>query len=141
MSKKKLDTSIISEQLEQEKFAVARFAGPVRVSPTPNERLTKPKKKQSIKESKHASTIASEHDSMIESIRKVVKSTGKEVAYVRLTEEEKSQLADIVYTYKRQKVKTSENELIRIAVNSMLEEYQANGKESTLAKVIDRLIA
>jgi hypothetical protein len=50
-------------------------------------------------------------------------------------------LADIVYTYKRQGVKTSENEINRIAINFLIEDYAKNGKESVLAKVIEALNA
>jgi hypothetical protein len=88
-----------------------------------------------------ASTLASYPDSVIEAIRKAVKHTGREVTFVRLTPEEKGQLADIVYTYKRQGVKTSENEISRIAISYLLADYKANGQESILAKVIASLLA
>jgi hypothetical protein len=88
-----------------------------------------------------ASTLARYHDSLIDTIRKAVKHTGREVTFVRLTPEEKRQLADIVYTYKRQGVKTSENEISRIAMSYLLEDYKANGQESILAKVIASLLA
>ena len=93
------------------------------------------------KEHKHASVLARDQDSMIETIRKTVKSLGKEVAFTRVTPEEKGRLADIVYTYKRQGVKTSENEINRIAINFLIEDYTKNGKESVLAKVIEALNA
>jgi hypothetical protein len=88
-----------------------------------------------------ASTLASYHDSLIDTIRKAVKHTGREVTFVRLTPEEKGQLADIVYTYKRHGVKTSENEISRIAINYLLEDYKAKSQESILAKVIASLLA
>jgi hypothetical protein len=93
------------------------------------------------KEHKHASVLGRNQDSMIETIRKTVKSLGKEVAFTRVTPEEKGRLADIVYTYKRQGVKTSENEINRIAINFLIEDYTKNGKESVLAKVIEALNA
>src|SRR3712207_804716 len=74
-----------------------------------------------------ASSLASYHASMIERIRKAVRSQEKEVSFIRLTEEEKNALADIVYTYKRQKTKTSENEINRIAINFLIADYQENG--------------
>src|SRR5437016_1254313 len=43
-----------------------------------------------------ASTLARYRASTIETIRKAVKQTGREVTFVRLTPEEKAQLADIV---------------------------------------------
>jgi len=66
---------------------------------------------------------------------------GKEVSFVRLSPEEKGELAEIVYTYKRQGRKTSENEINRIAVNFIVEDYKANGAQSILARVIDALLA
>lgn len=91
-------------------------------------------------ESNHASTLASTLED-IEHIRKAVKEVGREVTFVRLTREEKQQLADIVYTYKRQGVKTSENEVGRIAINALLIDYQTHGEESILAKVLAALLA
>ena len=93
------------------------------------------------KESNPASTLASNHDSMIETIRKTVKSLGSKVSFTRVTPGEKARLADIVYTYKRQGIKTSENEINRIAINFLIEDYNKNGKESVLAQVIDALNA
>lgn len=91
--------------------------------------------------SKHASTLAGYQKALIEVIRKTVKDPGKEVTFVRLTLEEKRQLADITYTYKRQGIKTSENEIGRIAMSYLLEDYKANGQASLLAKVIAALRA
>jgi len=78
---------------------------------------------------------------IIEAIRKIVKHPGREVSFVRLSPEEKGKLADIVYTYKRQGVKTTENEINRIAVNFLLADYYATGEESILAQVIVALRA
>ena len=78
---------------------------------------------------------------LVETIRKNVKRLGKESTVYRFTPEEKSALADIVYTYKRNGVRTSENEVIRIAMNWLLENYQTDGKNSILARVLDKLNA
>ncbi len=88
-----------------------------------------------------ASTLAQVPDEAIGAIRRAVKVPGKEVSFVRLTAEEKAQLADIVYTYKRQGKKTTENEINRIAVNYMVQDYKANGEQSVLARVIAALLA
>jgi len=61
-----------------------------------------PTKKALKKESYRASMLASKQDSMIETIRKIVKSLGTKVSFTRITPEEKGKLEDIVYTYKRQ---------------------------------------
>jgi hypothetical protein len=63
------------------------------------------------------------------------------VSFTRVTPEEKARLADIIYTYKRQGVKTSENEINRIAMNFLIEDFHKNGKESVLAQVIEVLNA
>ncbi len=88
----------------------------------------------------HASRQASTSD-VTETIRKVVKRTGREVSFVRLSAEEKGRLADIVYIYKRQGIKTSENEINRIAINLLLKDYDTNGHESVLARVLSALQA
>jgi hypothetical protein len=86
-----------------------------------------------------ASTLSLSAES-IESIRKIVKNPGKEeVLYVRLSKEEKDKLADVSYTYKRQGIRTSDNELVRVAINTLIEDYKANGERSLLAIIISSL--
>lgn len=92
-------------------------------------------------EPEQASTIASTQANVIESIRKVVKDTGKDVAYVRLTSAEKRRLEDAVDAFRRLDAKTSENEILRIALGWLLEDYQARAQSSVLAKVIEALNA
>ena len=60
---------------------------------------------------------------MIEAVRKAVKHIGKEPATQRLTLEEKQALDDIEYSYKRQGIKTSGNEIIRIATNCIVRDF------------------
>lgn len=95
----------------------------------------------SIPASNHASTLARQPD-IIEIIRKIVKTPAKEeVLYVRVTKEEKNQLGDIEYTFDRQGIETSANELGRIAVNFLIADYKANGENSILVKVLAALHA
>jgi hypothetical protein len=82
-----------------------------------------------------------EQAELIETIRKNVKPVGKEATFCRFTPEEKSALGDVVYTYKRNGIRTSENEIVRVAVNWLLENYHTDGKNSVLAQVIDKLNA
>jgi len=74
-------------------------------------------------------------------VRRAVKRLGKEAATYRFTQEEKRALADIVYVYKGRGIKTSENEVTRISLNYLLEDYRQNGKDSLLAQIIERLNA
>jgi hypothetical protein len=46
---------------------------------------------------------------------------------------------DIEYTYRRQGIRTSGNEIIRIATNYLIEEYKLNGEGSILAKMLRRV--
>ena len=87
----------------------------------------------------HETTIPSSEEEMIEAVRKAVKQIGKEPATQRLTLEEKQALDDIEYSYKRQGIKTSGNEIIRIATNYIVRDYRKNGEHSILAKVLHRL--
>jgi hypothetical protein len=95
----------------------------------------------------HDTTVSSNRDTtqpsqemdIFEVVRKAVKQIGKEAATHRFTLEEKNLLADIEYTYKRRGVRTSENEVTRIAINYIIEEYRQNGEESILAKILKRL--
>ncbi len=86
-------------------------------------------------------TTSRYHDRLIEDIRKAVKVVGREPGTIRLTEQEKSQLTDIIYTLGRQGTRTSENEVYRIAINYLLEDWREHGKESMLARVLAALNA
>jgi hypothetical protein len=88
-----------------------------------------------------ASTLASYRHGLIESIRKTVKVPGREVSFIRLSPGEKTQLTDIVYAFKRRGRRTTETEINRIAVNFIIDDYQANGERSLLAKVLEALQA
>ena len=87
----------------------------------------------------HDTTVSRYHDTIIELVRKAVKELGKEAATHRFTLEEKKELADIIYTFKSKGVKTSENEITRIAVNLVINDYKENGENSLLDSVLKAL--
>lgn len=95
----------------------------------------------------HDPVIPRYHDTMtpriygveIEVVRKAVKEFGKEAATHRFTEAEKKEIADLIYTYKNRGIKTSENEITRIAVNFLFEDYRANGENSVLHSILSAL--
>jgi hypothetical protein len=95
--------------------------------------------------SAQASMLANIQDDTIETIRKTVKQVGKDTLFVRLTPDEKHRVTSVVYAfnemYRGESRKTSENELGRIRVNFLLEDYKANGEQSILAKVLAALNA
>lgn len=86
-----------------------------------------------------ASVLAGGEAELIECIRKRVKSVGKEITSLRLTPAEKSDLSELVYTLKRRGIRTSENEINRIALNIMLADFKAKGQSSLIARVIEAL--
>jgi hypothetical protein len=68
-----------------------------------------------------------------------VKVLGKEPSTHRMTPEEKKAIVDIIYAYKSSGVRTSENEIARIAINFLVEDYGENGENSVLHKVLQAL--
>jgi len=87
----------------------------------------------------HDTAVSRYHETIIETVRKAVKEFGKEAATHRFTLEEKRAVADIIYTYKTQGIKTSENEISRISVNFIIEDYRENGENSILHKILEAL--
>jgi hypothetical protein len=84
----------------------------------------------------HDTTTPQVHGVIIELIRKAVKDFGKEAATHRFTVAEKKEITDLIYTYKNRGVKTSENEITRIAVNFVVEDFKVNGENSVLHKIL-----
>jgi hypothetical protein len=83
-----------------------------------------------------ASTLASRGD-LADAIYRVVKKTGKHVAYVRTTEREKSELTVVLDGIaETHGYKVTETELIRIAICGALADYAQNGIDSLLMRVI-----
>lgn len=87
----------------------------------------------------HDTTIPRVHGVAIELVRKAVREFGKEAATHRFTADEKKQITDLIYTYKSRGVKTSENEIARIAINFIVEDYRENGETSVLHKILEAL--
>jgi hypothetical protein len=92
-----------------------------------------------------ASVLANIQNDIVETIRKTVKQVGKDTLFVRLTADEKHQVASVVYAlnemYRGEGRKTSENEIGRIGLNFLLEDYKVNGEQSILARVLAALNA
>ena len=156
---KKLNVEAIANELQESAFFRRRERDqPEENTPPPLAETSTPSTEQSTTgrtQGGHDTVIPRHHDTMVsrnhdtmtpgqgtdmfEVVRKAVKQIGKEAATHRFTLEEKNLLADIEYTYKRQGIRTSENEITRIAINYVIEEYRQNGEESILAKILKRL--
>ncbi len=81
----------------------------------------------------------------VETIRKSVKRVGREEFYIRMTAEEKSQVAKVVFTFNEldtgEGKKVSANDIGRIALHFLLADYQENGQQSMLVRVLEALNA
>jgi hypothetical protein len=78
---------------------------------------------------------------MVETVRLAIKEIGKEAATHRFTKAEKEAIAALVYNFKRQGIRSSENEITRIAVNFIINDYNAKGDQSLLVKALHALNA
>jgi len=132
-----VDGAATKQQKKQDtlKQQATRVASNHATMPPQNQVTTHPSRSADMKSANPAALPPS----MVEEIRKAVKPIGKDAATYRLTEAEKQHLADIVYTYKRQGYRTSDNELARIAINWLLLDYQEQGEQSILARVLEAL--
>jgi hypothetical protein len=99
----------------------------------------KPRKRGTMTPRNHDATVSRYRHTIIELVRRAVKEFGKEAATHRFTMEEKKAIADIIYAYKGRGIKTSENEIARIAVNSIVKDYEENGENSVLDRVLKAL--
>jgi hypothetical protein len=77
---------------------------------------------------------------LADAIYRVVKKTGKHVAYVRTTEREKAELTAVLESIaETHGYKVTETELIRIAICSLLADYAEKGFDSLLMRVVTDL--
>ena len=129
-----------------EKIEAAPLSASPQVEEKDNTKLKKPERKrpqprilETATPSNHDTVIPRYHDAIIELVRKAVRELGKEAATHRFTLEEKRAISDIIYTYKNNGIKTSENEIARISVNFIIEDYRENGENSILHKILEAL--
>ena len=72
----------------------------------------------------------------IASLQQALKAVGKEIYYVRVTPSEKQRVDDLVHKFKREGLRTSVNEIGRIALNSLLADYNEMDEQSILSRVV-----
>ena len=107
---------------------------------------------QPVVTSRHHDTAVSRHHetatprleprlepSLVSRLRAAVKQLGQEGATHRFTAPEKERLAEIVYHYHCERLRTSENEIVRIAVNWLLHDHAARGEAGILHRVLRAL--
>ncbi len=96
-------------------------------------------KPDSMIASKPDSRLSRTQDSQIAEVRKAVRAFGKDPFFGRFTPEEKRQLAEIAFAYTQRGIRTSENQIARIAINYMLQDYRDKKEESFLDKILKAL--
>ncbi len=92
-------------------------------------------------ERKHAIMTPRYHDSMTATIAKSVREVGKEVCTYRLTQKEKTALVEIIYHFRMRNSRLSENEIARIAINFLIEDFKADKKDCMLSSIIEAMKA
>jgi len=130
--KKKLNEDIIKNELKGSAFF-------------PKDDITQPSNDDTMPPRSHDTTIPRYHplggyqDDMLENIRKALRSFGKEAATHRFTLAEKQAIAELIYRYKKDGIRTNENEIARIAINFIINDHKEFGKDSILDLVLKRL--
>ena len=81
------------------------------------------------------------HDGMTTIIAKSVREVGKEVCTYRLTQKEKTALVEIIFYYRMRNSRLSENEIARIAINFLIEDFKADRKECILSSITEAMKA
>lgn len=146
MSKKQLNTESVLNELSG-KSVFFQKETPTTASPKPqtptisddpslNDDTMTPRHHATTKSRHHDTVVSRYQDAIVEIIRKAVKIFGKEAATHRFTEDEKRAIADIVFSYKQQGIRTNENEIARTAINFILHDYRENGENSILHLVL-----
>jgi hypothetical protein len=89
----------------------------------------------------HDSLTPRYHDSTIATIAKSVREVGKEVCTYRLTQKEKTALIEIIYHFRMRNCRLSENEIARIAINFLIEDFKADKKDCMLSSITEAMKA
>lgn len=109
-------------------------------------RSEKEKETKKVNDTKISSKISRyqdiSKDDPLESIRKIVKDIGHATSPLRITPNESDVLEDTVHNIKKDyKLKTDKNQVVRIALNYLLDDYERNASTSILVEVLERLNA
>ena len=95
----------------------------------------KPKEKEKPP-SNHTTSVSCNHDTMVECISNAVQEVGKEASTYRLTKGEKHDLTKIIYELKMHNIYITENTIIRIGLNYIIQDTFKTKQNSLLHKII-----
>lgn len=87
--------------------------------------------------SRHQKAMVSRnHDTTIAAIRKAISEVGKKASTYRLSSSEKKALVKIIYEFRIMKnIRITENEIVRIAIQYLIHEYQEKKSGSLLLRI------
>ena len=138
MTKKPLNEEIVKSELQDSAYFKQDVHSISNLDPSSDEIHTteRSEKHEAMVSSPDDTVIPRNRDSELETVRKALKSFGKEAATHRFTSIEKQQIADLIYNYRKKGIKTSENELTRIAVNYIINDQKENLENSILDQVL-----
>jgi hypothetical protein len=97
--------------------------------------FVKPKGEKEKQPSNHTTSVSCNNDTMVASISNAVREVGREASTYRFTSNEKKALAEIIYTFRMKNIRISENEIARIAVHYLINDYKEKINNSILSRV------
>ena len=101
--------------------------------PSPKSRATSGATKKAVPAE---TSVREDTPDPIASLQQALKAVGKEIYYIRVTPSEKQRVDDLVHGFKSHGIRTSVNEIGRIALNSLLADYDEKGEQSILCRVL-----
>jgi hypothetical protein len=120
---------------EKDKNPQNKPVSPVKPSPGKKE-STQTSKEASSSEVKHDVTTSSHHDVDYRAWRDIIENTETHNSALRLTREERYEVEDMIQDLERKhKIKTSMNEVARLGLLSIIQDYKNNKQQSLLYKV------
>jgi acetylornithine deacetylase/succinyl-diaminopimelate desuccinylase-like protein len=155
-SKKRLDSNALMNELKEGSVFFKKPPEPITAPPLSSSRrepVADTPAFDDVSSADNDTVIPRHHDTMVdttvplpsspetalERVRRAVKQQGKEAATHRFTVDEKRMLKKIEHDYSMRGVRTSENEITRIAINYLCDDYKRNKDASVLAQILELL--
>ncbi len=139
---KKLDERAMTNELSGSAF----FKAPVEVqvdtkvagNQAAKTETKQPSNRDALQPSNHDTIEGNSEEDLVDAVRLALKELGREAGTHRYTAAEKQALEELVFEYHRRGVETSGNQIIRIGLNYLLEDYRLHKNASILARVLER---
>jgi hypothetical protein len=100
--------------------------------------VTTPRRRDTMASRRHDATTPKKFAVDEQKLAETLKEVGRERTSLRMTEDEKAGVAQIVYNLRAEGVKLSENDVFRVALNFVLEDYEFNTPNSLIESVLKK---